>query len=135
MRLVDVLDGDLNFEEDGSLDQEVVGLRLGQEVDEVQRSLGLGWIVLATSLDLVEDLSGDLVLEDVLGGDLDLVDVLGCRYQSWCRLELSSEFLLFCFLFSFEDCLGCVDTSLRRLGYLLFSGGPFVWSSPLGSGF
>ena len=80
MRLVDVLDGDLNFEEDGSLDQEVVGLRLGQEVDEVQRSLGLGWIVLAAGLDLVEDLSGDLVLEDVLGGDLDLVDVLGCRF-------------------------------------------------------
>ena len=86
--LVDVLGGDLDLEEDsslgvsedGSLDQEVVRLGLGLEVDEVQRSLGLGWRVLAAGLDLDEDLSGDLVLEDVLGGDLDLVDVLGCHF-------------------------------------------------------
>ena len=27
--------------------------------------------------------------------------------------------------------LCCVDACLRRLGYLLFSGGPFIWSFPV----
>ena len=88
---------------------------------------------MAAGVDLFEDLSRDLVLEDVPVGNLDLVDVLGCLSDfgaDWSSLQS-----FFCLFFYFEDCLGCVDTCLRRLGYLLFSGGPFIWSSLLGSGF
>ena len=55
--LEDILIGELDLEEDGSLDQEVVRLGLG-----------------------LEDLIGDLVLEDALGSNLDLEDVVGRRF-------------------------------------------------------
>ena len=48
--------------------------------------------------DLFEDWSVGLVLEDVLGGDLDLDDVW-LPFLFLFRLELSSEFLCFIFLF------------------------------------
>ena len=50
-------------------------------------------------LDLVEDWSGDLVLEDVIGGDLVLDDVW-LPFLILGRLELSSEFCFgSCFFF------------------------------------